>query len=111
MCTTTTYFKSNGAIACGYDIPAGLNWNQAAAACASNGARLPEIADARENNELFLRKVKIESSVIPNPRTTSGPRGLLKWSENTILIHIISFVEHWDICRFRRSKKRLEALV
>ncbi len=57
MCTTTTYFKSNGAIACGYDIPAGMNWNQASDECAKNGARLPEIAYVRENNEIFLRTV------------------------------------------------------
>jgi hypothetical protein len=57
MCSTTTYSKSNGAIACGYDIQPGLNWNQAATECARVGGRLPEIADARENNEIFLRKV------------------------------------------------------
>jgi hypothetical protein len=59
MCNTTTYIKSNGAIACGYDIPAGLDWNEAADECAEKQARLPEIADERENNEIFLRKVKI----------------------------------------------------
>jgi hypothetical protein len=57
MCSTTTYSKSNGAIACGYDIQSGLNWYQAANECTKIGARLPEIADARENNEIYIRMV------------------------------------------------------
>ena len=57
MCNTTIYSKSNGALACGYDVPSGLNWNQTVTECAKVGARLPEIADARENNDIFLRKV------------------------------------------------------
>ncbi len=57
MCSTTTYTKSNGALACGYDIQSGLSWYQARNECTENGARLPEIADARENNEIYIRMV------------------------------------------------------
>jgi hypothetical protein len=58
QCSTSTYTKSNGAIACGFDIAAGLNGDQARSECAKIGARLPEIADDRENSDLFNRKVR-----------------------------------------------------
>ena len=56
-CTTVNYQKSNGICACGIFQQRGLNWQEAFDACSSIGARLPEIVNQQENDEIFKVKV------------------------------------------------------
>jgi len=43
--------------ACGFFLPKGLPWRQAADKCYAQGARLPEVMSAKENADILSVKV------------------------------------------------------
>ena len=57
ICNTTSYVKDNGSFACGFYLGRSKSWSQANTECMLKGARLPEIASAQENKDIFDRMV------------------------------------------------------
>ena len=57
-CTTPSFFKQDGSLACGFFLAQGLTWSQANAGCSDMGARLPVINTEQENKDLFNILVK-----------------------------------------------------
>ena len=57
ICTTPTYFKSDGECACGFFIDQELTWIEAVRECQAYGARLPKITSAKENADIFSLNV------------------------------------------------------
>ncbi len=59
QCTTNVYQKSDGSCACGFYLETDLSWREAADRCYAQGARLPEIYSAAENDAILnLRVIK-----------------------------------------------------
>ena len=52
-----TITKSDGSIACGIYLSAGLKWTKAKDQCNQIGARLPEIQSVEDNQNFLLWKV------------------------------------------------------
>ena len=59
QCKTKTVRKSDGSCACGFMLEFGLTWRKAADKCKSLGARLPEIRNEQENNDVSSLTVRI----------------------------------------------------
>jgi hypothetical protein len=57
LCTTDWYTKSDGLCACGFFLEIGLTFQIAADTCHSYGARLPEIKDLKESNDINAQVV------------------------------------------------------
>ncbi len=57
QCTTDVYKKSDGTCACGFYLEKGLTWTQAKDRCFAQGARLPEIYNADDNDAILKLKV------------------------------------------------------
>jgi hypothetical protein len=50
--------------ACGFFLPKGLDWRQAADKCYEQGARLPEVMSAKENADILSVKVSFNKFCI-----------------------------------------------
>ena len=57
-CTEDNYKKDDGQWACGFFLEEGLTQEDAAAKCKALGARLPEVASQKENDDLLAFKVR-----------------------------------------------------
>jgi hypothetical protein len=57
ICTTPTYFKSDGRCACGFFIEQELTWIEAVRDCQARDARLPKIMSEKDNSDIFSLNV------------------------------------------------------
>ncbi len=61
QCTTPIYQRSEGNCACGFFLQKGLTWNVANHTCHAEGARLPEVYSAADNDAIQALRVILEA--------------------------------------------------